>query len=152
MRSDLKHKQRTSMSLRIYLWPDISVWKYFWSCGGRAFAFRGSTVPNCFRSCWRLRAFHALQPELLLLSQDPSPVLALSSCVRCPRSLEPCYIQHCREASAGRTGNEKRGRYRRETWAMSLLLTRGQGSEARPGRLSFPLAVAACLGFAHPLE
>lgn len=140
------------MLLGIYLWPDISVWKYFWPCGGRAFAFRGSTVPNCFRSCWRLRAFHALQPELLLLSQDPSPVLALSSCARCPRSLEPRYIQQCREASAGWTGSEKWGRCCRETRTASLLLTGGQGSEARPGRLSFPRAVAACLGFAYPLE
>lgn len=71
------------MLLRIYLWPDILVCKYF--CPGEGeLCFHDSTIPNRFCSCWSLRDFHAVQPEMLFLSQDPSPLLALSSC---PRSL-----------------------------------------------------------------
>lgn len=45
---------------------------------------------------------------MLFLSQDISPLLARSSCVCCPHSLEPYYIQQCKEASLGQMGKAVR--------------------------------------------
>lgn len=88
------------MLLRIYLWPATLVWKY--CCPGeRELYFHDSTIPNCFCSHWRLWEFHTVQSEMLFLSQDPSPLLALSSC--------PCSLGLHISSSAGRPqqGSEK---------------------------------------------